>query len=299
MVNKPTCLSNGHPGIDPGTLNRNRTNPPGPTVNESGGSFSLLRDGAAWENDRASLYATLIKEGLGFLVDVYGDKPGGGAAPIAEAWDQRIKNMANAHNTFSRDHNVGAMLPFDWLAQWFADTDPMKRKLLDHYISGQGADFNLTLEQMKLMPTYIDLFQTNAYSPNLSASIDEAKKGRLIQVQTEVIGQNDALGNFTIHLRGVLKPAKGSPSGSTDNPYSNGLSPVDPGTPLMFEGTMNWTDYWDFDPKVAMRLKKGTGRGAAAEAAVNAVAALVDGVPFQVTSVTVPMSQYSGRFPVY
>ena len=111
--NSPTCRSMCHPMIDPGTLSRNVSNPPGVVGSLLAESLTSLRDAISWEIDRSSLYATLTKEGLGFLVDVYGGKEGGGALPIAEAWDQRIKNMAVAHNTFSSEHRLGAMEPFD------------------------------------------------------------------------------------------------------------------------------------------------------------------------------------------
>jgi hypothetical protein len=152
---------------------------------------------------------------------------------------------------------------------------------------------------MKLMPTYIDLFETDAYSPSLLNAIAQAKQGQSVPIKTQVQGQNNALGNFTISLLGTLKPAAGAPSGPTVNPFPNGLAPKNPGVPLLFEGTMAWSDYWDFDPKVAARLQGNTGRPATAEAAVNAVAALVDGMPFQVTGSNVAMTQYSGRFPKY
>jgi hypothetical protein len=261
-----------------------------------------LGDAVSEEIGRARLYARLIKEGLGLIGDVYGGEEGSGTLPIAEAWDKRINNMASAHGSYSRDHSVRAMLPFDLLAQWFAGTDPMKRMCLDHYILGKGTDLKLTLEQMKLMPTYFDLFHTKDYSPHMLPAIEEARQGRPVRVDTLVSGQNDALGNFAIHVVGNLKPANGSPTGPTVSPYAPiKFAPVDPGAPLMFEGAMDWIDKWDFDPKMAKakRSKKSTGRSIKAELAVDAVAALVDGAPFKVSSVSVPMCQYSGRFPVY
>ncbi len=297
--NQPTCLSFCHPPIDPGTLNRNASDAPGPIGQALGNLFSALGDGAGWVIDTVSLYKTLENEGLGFLIDVYGGKEGGGALAIAESMDQRIRNMSYAHYAFSSEHRFGAMQPFNALARWFAGNDPMKRVLLDHYIEGQGKDYELTLEEMKRMPTYIDLFETTAYSTHLRGAIDEAVAGKTVTVKSRVSGQNDALGNFGVHLRGILKPAAGAPVGSAANPYTNKLNPASPKVPLMFEGEMNWTDYWDFDAKVAQRFKGKTGRPATAEAAVIAVATLVDGIPFNVTSVNVPMTQYSGRFPDY
>lgn len=297
--NQSTCLSGCHPPIDAGTLNRNVSTRPGIISDTLSAAISTAGDGVATAMDAASLYATLYMEGLGFLVDVYGGKQGGGAKPIADAWDQRVKNMATAHATFSSAHRIEAMPQFNQLARWFAGDDAMKRRLLEWYIQGQGKDFALTLDMMKLMPTYIDLFETDAYSPSLLNAIAQAKTGQSVPIKTQVQGQNNALGNFTISLLGTLKPAVGTPSGPIVNPFANGLTAKNPGVPLMFEGTMTWSDYWDFDPKVAARLQGNTGRPATAEAAVNAVAALVDGMPFQVTSSSVAMTQYSGRFPKY
>lgn len=320
----PICSSFGHPGIDEGTLCRSLSALPGTiqrivsTTSAFGDALSRCAallgtirnaassatqaagDAVGWGWDAIELYNLLEAQGLLFLLDVYGGKTGTGALGVAQAFDNRVNNMGALHTRFSRKHRVGAMLPFDKLALWFADNDPMKEKCLEHYINGQGAEFRLTAEQVKLMPTYFDIFQISAYSPNMRLPIDEAKKGRTAKVKASVAGQNDALGNFTIHLEGELKPAKGTPAGSATNGYYKTKMAADPGVPLMFEGRMDWYDKWDFDSKVALKLSgKKTGRPAQADLVVALVAALVDGVPFEVVTVATPVVQYSGRFPAY
>jgi hypothetical protein len=150
------------------------------------------------------------------------------------------------------------------------------------------------------MPTYFDLFNPEKYSEKLIDPVAEAVKGKTVPVKTFVLGGNDALGSFTIHLDGVLKPAVGAPRGPTVCSYPGVTKPpCATAVPLMFEGSMVWEDKWDFDTKMAARLEGSTGRSGRIELAVAAVAALVDGVNFIAKSVSVPMTQYSGRFPVY
>jgi hypothetical protein len=115
--NQSTCLSGCHPGIGDGTLNRNVSTRPGIISSTLNDALSAVGEGATATLAMASLYATLCMEGLGFLVDVYGGKQGGGAMPVAAAWDQRVKNMATAHATFSGAHRIAAMPQFNSLAR--------------------------------------------------------------------------------------------------------------------------------------------------------------------------------------
>ena len=291
----PTGSPNDPVGNDAGTLVRALSYAAGPVGRLADNAYTTLGELDRWAVDTVSLYAKLLKETIGLAVDVYGDKPGSGRAPMARAWDERFHRMARAHNDYSRQHPAGATPQFNALARWFAKIDPMKRMCLDHYILGRGADLVLALGQMKAMATMIDLFETTAYSPNMTTPIEQAKKGQTVSVDTQVSGQNDALGNFPVRVLGTLKAASGPASGATTSPYGT-HTPADPGAPLLFEGTMSWTDYWDFDTKMSA---SGTGRPVKAEFQVAAVGALVDGLPFRVTSASVPMKQFSGRFPVY
>lgn len=324
----PTCLSFDHPGVDAGTLARNWSSLPGTirkavatvTVTTSAIRDSLERcaallelmrrsalqagedakDAAVWGWDALKLYKSLEQEGTLFILEAVPLMQSFDVVNTAAMFDWHVNKMGALHNEFSRKHQVGAMLPFNELAKWFAGTDFMKETLLKHYIEKQGAKYPLVLGEMRRMPTHLDFFETGAYSPAMKLFIDLAKNGRPVPVTTSVQGQNDALGNFRVDLKGELKPALGTPSGSLTSPYYAGKQASDPGVPLMFEGKMDWHDDWDFDSKVYDWVTgKEAGRSKGGHASVAAVSALVDGVPFPVDGETVPVVQYSGLFPVY
>lgn len=302
----PTCLTmTCTPGIDQGTSARTWSPVPGPVGAAINGLVSLTADAGKLAIDQLLLAAELRDQGYGLLFDVYGPKSLGGGKPVAEAWDTRINNMGRARNAYSREHVVEATPAFGLLAQWFAGNDPMKAKLLQHYRSKQGANRTMTLAELKSMRTYFDLFETDNYSTNLRPAIVRAMQGETAAVDTEVRAQNDALGNFPIHLRGTLRIAAGTPTGGKDaDAYFGKLFPVQTDPVLLFEGTMVWSDKWDFDSKmaefVAARAEgKSAGRDVKANLQVAAVAALVDGVPFEAASEAVKVTQYSGQWPVY
>lgn len=79
---------------------------------------------------------------------------------------------------------------------------------------------------------------------------------------------NGTLGNFTIHWKGILTV---SPSGS-----------------WAFTGTIDFYDYWDFDPKP---FGGASGRPVAAELKVRIANLALPGRPFHIHSVRVPASQ--------
>lgn len=302
----PVCLTLGcTPGADPGTSSRSASPVPGPIGVPSDVLPPLAADLGTVAIDQLALGMELTYEGFGFLLDVYGPKQAGGGKPVAKAWDTRINNMGRARNSYSRQHLIGASPALGLLAQWFAGNDPMKAKLLEHYRHGRGANRTLRIAELKLMRTYIDLFETAAYSPSLQQPIVRAMKGEVVSVDAEVRGQNDALGNFPIHLQGTLKIASGTPVGGQDaDAYFRKYFPVETDPALVFEGTMVWSDDWDFDSKmeefvVARAQGKSSGRKADANLQVAAVAVLVDGVPFKALSEPVKVVQYSGHWPEY
>ncbi len=284
------------------------------------GMFSALStagDVAEWKADAEILYASLALQGLGFLYEVYvKGEEGSGAIPIAKAWDEHIDNMAHAHAKFSLKHKFGAMAPLNGLALWFAGNDETKQMLLRHYLWAQGQACNLSLQEMRKMPAFIDFFDTVKrkavikgqaqdkvllpYSENLASAVEDAKQGLSTKVKDFVKGSSAALGNFTVLVDGTVKPATGPALGPTASP--NPIKDLaDPGVPLTFEGKMRFKDLWDFDSKVERMLSDpgSTGRPGTAEAAVAAVAALVDGVPFDVTSDEIRVTQHSGHAPIY
>src|SRR5262245_21765783 len=133
QTRQPAGSAHDSGASDTGTLVRGMSYAAGP-VGSMPGLTSTLGDLSSWSFDALSLYAKLLKEGVGFVGDVYGGKPGSGLAPIARSWDERFHRMARAHNDFSRAHPAGATPQFNALARWFASIDPMKRMCLDHYI---------------------------------------------------------------------------------------------------------------------------------------------------------------------
>jgi hypothetical protein len=243
--------------------------------------------------------ATLVNEGMSGDFD---DLPG----KAGDAVDNRYARMQKIHHEYSRKNDTRAMLIFDKLAGWFAGGSPMKKKLFDYYLSCQGRNdlqYKLTYDEVKMMPTYFDLFNPNGYSPKLVSAVNQAKAGTSVYINTSVNAGNDPLGNFTIYVNGVIGPATDTPNGSINNEYAKliGKYPVAIlDTPLKYEGKMIWYDNWDFDSKVGPRLRGiNTGRSYRIEAAVDLVAMLCDGVDFKVESDAIPMIQYSGFFPEY
>jgi len=282
---------------------------------------SLAGDLIEWKADADRLAVSLVGEAVGLrddvtgaVWDVYANKKG--VLPIAEAWDKRINNMGAAHAKFSRKHQWGPMsfLGLNSAALWFAGDDETKQMLLRHYMWAQGKACDLSFKEMRAMRSFIDFFDTvsrkvvidgtektlTPYSESLKAAVEDAKWGQSRHINAVVSGASNALGNFAVHLKGVMRPATDPPVGPTVSPYKI-KDLADPGVPLVFEGRMNFTDLWDFDAKVAGRFTgdKSTGRPATAEMAVDAVAALVDGVPFDVTSDDIPVTQHSGHAPIY
>ena len=81
---------------------------------------------------------------------------------------------------------------------------------------------------------------------------------------------NGTLGNFTIHWNGTLSAT--AAGGWT------------------FSGTIDFYDYWDFDPKP---FGGGSGRPLPAEIKVRVASAALPGKPFDIFSIKVPATQTS------
>ena len=222
---------------------------------------------------------------------------------IAKSWDAHIDKMGYARNKFSREHKTGCSPFFTWLSKKMAATDPLKLELLEHYITAQGkTEYTVGAERMRSSPTFIDLFDDDIYSPNLQAAIYDALAGLEVRVDDVVKGQNDGLGNFAVLVQGVIKLAPAPVSGERSTVYYEDKHYKETPDPLVFEGTMTWKDDWNFDAKVAYRFiddMNRSGRGVLSEVSVEAVATLVDGVPFKVTSAIIPIKQYSGYRPIF
>lgn len=335
----PAGLSAIGLGMDPGTLIRAFSSVPGPIIENIQDMLATVYGAAAdvedWTVDALNLYVRLLLEGglgaLGVLafgledsLDTYFtggenlNQPWSGGANIGRFLDQRFAAMAKAHNQFAKAHKVSAMGPMlGWAATWFADTSALKKLLLLHYLDGQGKDYVLHMGEVLMDKTHMDFFNVDIYSKEMAGPLLQAQNASTsfktpsaqadwkLPIQFKVSAANDGLGNFEVKLDGVLRFTSDPIQGETQSPYLHDksgvkLEPADVGLPLIFEGEMTWHDFWNFDTKLeAMFSSTSVGRSKGGEASVVLVAGLLDGVPFNVDSVPIPVKQYAGRFPIY
>jgi hypothetical protein len=149
----------------------------------------------------------------------------------------------------------------------------LPRKLLSKYMSDMGGQITLTQQEMIDCNPIVDLRRSRAF-------LQEVVRLRSVGGGTNTIAvsgwggarTNGTLGNFTINYIGQL-------SVSSTGDWS-------------FTGTMNFYDYWNFDPK---SFGSGSGRPISAEIKVRVAAAFIPGHPFHVYSVRVPVSQTSAQ----
>lgn len=144
----------------------------------------------------------------------------------------------------------------------------LPRKFLNNYMDDKAAPIKLTEQEMKDCNPVVSVMR----SPQIRSKIQELanKGGGSASINTTGWGgalTNGTLGNFRIHYQGVVNvKADGS---------------------WAFQGTMKFTDFWDFDPK-----KFGTsGRSTAGELKTRFAATFLPGSPFDIDSETVPVSQ--------
>jgi hypothetical protein len=154
-----------------------------------------------------------------------------------------------------------------WLA-FFSHYLP--RKFLNNYMDDTGAGIVLTPTEMADCNPVVDLRRSPAFMAEV-ASLRAAGGGTGAVTVSGWGGAltNGTLGNFTIHYRGTLT--------------------VTAAGEWTFSGDMDFSDYWDFDPKPFT----GSGRSLAGEIKVRVAAAGLPGRPFATTSATVPVSQTS------
>jgi 1,2-phenylacetyl-CoA epoxidase PaaB subunit len=145
----------------------------------------------------------------------------------------------------------------------------LPRKLLNNYMDDTGAEIRLTQQEMIDCNPIVDLRNSPAFLQEVGSL--PAAGGGTKNISVSGAGgalTNGTLGNFTINYTGQL----------TITPYSN----------WQFNGTMNFYDYWNFDPKP---FGSGSGRPIPAEIKVRVAASGIPGRPFDVRSVDVPVSQ--------
>ena len=146
------------------------------------------------------------------------------------------------------------------------------RKFLNNYMDDTGTKITLTQQEMKDCNPIVSLTR----SANIRSEIARLQQqgGGTANINTTGWGgarTNGSLGNFTIHYKGTLTVKQ-------DGTWA-------------FQGTMYFTDYWDFDPKAF-----GTsGRSTAGELKTRVAAYLLPGAPFHIDSDTVKVSQTSSQ----
>jgi hypothetical protein len=297
-------LSNGANGtiIDTGTLIRGLSEIPGSVGAAASDLWANANRKKDWILDASNLY-TFQEYAMAdlFFELAKGYVDGKDSVSLGKIWDDHVNGIGIAHNAFSRRHRTGAMFGLDAAALWFAQKDPMLVVLLEHYMRGQGKQYKLTHGELRRMNTHIDFFNpAQNLSPALVPEVTRAQAGEEVFVTARVTGKNDALGNFPIDLQGTLKLSDGAPMGNAATPYGNiAYEVLDP--PLMFEGTMVWSDTWDFDSKVAEHLgeRNASGRPTGGEMQVSLIALFADGVPFEAKSEATLVKQYSSLGPQY
>ena len=156
---------------------------------------------------------------------------------------------------------------------WLAFFDHyLPRKFLNNYMDDTGAAIKLTQQEMIDCNPIVDLNNSKPFLAEVAAL--KTKKGGTKAIAVSGWGgalTNGTLGNFTINYKGnVTVTASGD---------------------WNFSGTMNFHDYWDFDPKP---FNSGSGRPIPAEIKVRVANTALPGQPFDINSVDVPVSQKSG-----
>jgi hypothetical protein len=297
-------LSNGANGtiIDTGTLIRGLSEIPGSVGAAASDLWANANRKKDWILDASNLYTfqEYVMADLFFEL-AKGYVQGKDSVSLGKIWDDHVNGIGIAHNAFSRRHRTGAMFGLDAAALWFAKKDPMLVVLLEHYMRGQGKQYMLKHGELRRMNTHIDFFNAaHNLSPALAPEVTRAQAGEEVFVSARVTGKNDALGNFPIDIQGTLKLSDGAPMGNPATPYGSiAYEVLDP--PLMFEGTMVWSDTWDFDSKVAEHLgaTNVSGRPTGGEMQVSLIALFADGVPFEAKSEATLVKQYSSLGPQY
>jgi hypothetical protein len=160
-----------------------------------------------------------------------------------------------------------------WLERraWLAFFDHyLPRMFLNNYMDDTGAAITLNQQQMQDCNPIVDIRRSSAFMAQVARL--QAAGGGTEPVSVSGWGgamTNGTLGNFTIHWNGTVVV---SPDGS-----------------WTFTGTIDFYDFWDFDPKGS-----GSGRPLPAEIKVRVADMFLPGRPFPIHSVRVPASQSSG-----
>ena len=142
------------------------------------------------------------------------------------------------------------------------------RMFLNNYMNDTGDPITLTAQQMEDCNPVVTVMRSDAIVAEIQRLA--AQGGGTATISATGWGgalTNGSLGNFTIHYNGTIHVQQ-------DGSWS-------------FSGTMRFTDYWDFDPKPF----GNSGRSTAGELKTRVGAHMIPGRPFEIDSVTVPVSQ--------
>lgn len=154
---------------------------------------------------------------------------------------------------------------------WLAFFDHyMPRLFLNNYMDDTGTAITMTQKQMQDCNPIVDIRRSTAFMSQVARL--QAAGGGTEAVKCNGWGgalTNGTLGNFTIHWNGNVEVRK-------DGTWT-------------FAGTVDFYDFWDFDPKGS-----GSGRPWPAEVKVRVADAFLPGKPFDILSVKVPASQSAG-----
>ena len=162
---------------------------------------------------------------------------------------------------------------------WLAFFDHyLPRKFLNNYMDDTGTPITLTAQEMIDVNPIVNLRRSTGFAGELGAlqaqvkAANAAGKPAPAVKYIDVSGPagamtNGTLGNFTINYKGVLIV-------TSDGNW-------------VFNGMMNFYDYWDFDPKPF----SGSGRSVPGEIKTRVGAHFIPGSPFHIYSVDVPCFQ--------
>ncbi|HVT13899.1 MAG TPA: DUF4157 domain-containing protein [Fimbriimonadaceae bacterium] len=151
-----------------------------------------------------------------------------------------------------------------WLS--FYD-DPLPRALLNNYMDGKGKVFMLTEAQMQAVNGTLNFRRSAAFESTraeLGAEAKKAQRSKSAAVSGRFLSSalnNGTLGGFTVNYEGRLS--------------------VTPKGDWTYQGTIDYYDRWDFDPRP---LGAKSGRSAIGELKTR-VGAYIEGEPFDVRSV--------------
>jgi hypothetical protein len=147
----------------------------------------------------------------------------------------------------------------------------LPRKFLDHYMDDVGTKLTLSQQEMVDCNATVDIRRSVAFQAEV-ARLQKAGGGTATIAVAGPGGAmtNGTLGNFTINYKGELK--------------------VDKAGAWTFSGTIDYYDFWDFDPK---DFDKKSNRPLPAEIKVRVASVALPGKPFHIDSVRATASQSS------